>query len=230
MQVAILVGGKGTRLKPLTDDTPKPMVLVNGKPFLYYLVEYFKKKGVDDIIFLTGYMSEKIEDYFGDGSDFGIKIRYSVESKPLGTAGAIRNAYELLDDEFIVVNGDTLVEFDLQGFVENHKNKDNPISMLIIRKVGKRFGNIKVEKDIVSGFSEKENPTGFINAGIYLLNKSVLDKIEEDMFISIENDVFPKYVGKMTAFMTDGYFIDIGTIDTYEEFKKDILELEKRLL
>jgi NDP-sugar pyrophosphorylase family protein len=206
------------------------MILVNGKPFLEYLIDYFKKQGVKDFVFLTGYKSEVIEKYFKDGSSFGINIKYSKETKPLGTAGAIKNAEELLADEFIVVNGDTLVEIDLKSFIENHSIKKNPISITVIKQQGDRYGNIQINKEMVKGFSEKKESTGFINAGIYLLNKSILKSIDKHLNISIENDIFPKYLGQINAFLTNGYFIDIGTIETYEQFKKDIKKLVEKLL
>lgn len=229
MKAMILAGGLGTRLRPLTEDVPKSMVPVGGKPFLQHQIEQLKKNGITEIILLTGHLSEKIEQYFGDGSKFDVDITYSREPRPLGTAGAIRLARKFVDDTFLVVNGDCYFPIDLQRLIEFHKKKKVQATLALakVKDVG-RYGLVELDSDSrVLRYAEKSlsaKDTNTVSAGFYLLEPSVIDMIPEGN-VSMEYDIFPK-LKEFYGIAFDGYFIDIGTHETYEQFKEDA----KRLL
>ncbi len=225
MQAIILSGGKGTRLYPLTIDTPKPMLPIKGVPHLEYQIRLLKKYGITDIIFSTGYLHEKIEGYFRNGEDFGVRIRYREDGKlPLGTAGALRNCLDIAESQdLLVMNGDILTNMDLGSLINTHKESKMPITMSLI-EVDDPTGFGIVKYDTVSGkvigFDEKplniDEKDSKINAGIYCINSSLLYSIEEGTYTMLEKDVFPKYAN---AGMVHGHicshilteWLDIGT-------------------
>ncbi len=232
MKAVILVGGQGTRLRPLTLATPKPMVPLANQPFVSYVLEHLQDHGIEDIVFSMGYLPEGIKSYFGDGSRLGLNLTYVIEEHPLGTAGAVKNVEEhVRDSDFLVLNGDILTDLDIRSMIERHREKkavgtlaltpvENPTAYGLVR-----MGN----DDEVLGFLEKPSwdqiDTNLINAGTYVLSSQVLDMIPPGVEYSFERGVFPKLVGKgLYAFRSQSYWMDIGTPEKYLQAHYDILE------
>lgn len=234
MQAILLAGGLGTRLRSVVSDRPKPMALVDGKPFLHYLVEQLKKNGVTDMIFAVGYKGSMIEDYFGDGSRFGIRVLYSYEEEQLGTAGAIKNAMRYIEDEFFyVLNADTFYTIEYDSLVTLQKTT-NAKMCLVLRRVedSTRYGIVTLEGSRIIGFNEKSEVKceGLINGGVYLMSRGLLEEIPDGK-CSLENEMIPMWLSKdycLSAYVNDGYFIDIGIPEDYFRFQKYIEDLNTR--
>ncbi len=228
MKALILAGGFGTRLRSEVIDLPKPMALVAGKPFLEYQIRFLKDHGVEDIILAVHHMADKIKSYFGDGKRFGVDITYSEEEVPLGTAGAIKKAERYIDDTFLVLNGDTYTEIDLEKFLEFHKIKRSKFSIVATEmQDASRYGRIFVDGNRVVDFSEKaEGKNGLINSGAYLFEPIIFDYIEPEKNVSLEKEIFPKLSkeGLLWCFKNEGYFIDIGLPETYKKFKDHVIK------
>lgn len=233
-QAVILAGGLGTRLKKVVKDVPKPMAPVGGNPFLEYLIKLLKEAGINNILLLVGYKSSIIKEYFGDGSKFGVHISYSEEKELLGTGGAIMNAWDKLEEEFLVLNGDTFfdIEYDLlQEYIE--ENSSEALIVLRYTKDMSRYGFVEVDDSYrVRKFIEKGDlPTdrvdGYINGGIYYFKKKVLKEYcesFEDRFVSIEKDVFPRLLQRerLYGLPMGGKFIDIGIPKDYRRAQMEI--------
>ena len=234
MEAILLCGGLGTRLRSVVSDRPKPMADIAGKPFLHYLVKMLSESGVKHLIFALGYMGEQIEAYFKSGEDYGLSISYSYEDSPLGTGGAIRNALSRVSEEnVLVLNADTYFHTDYENlFMQQLKNK---AAMTIAgRKIEdiSRYGAIlKDESGRILRWNEKMSPDqaeascpGEINGGIYVMQKSLIEKIPEGKQ-SLENDCIPAWLKDgvyIQAIPSDGYFMDIGIPEDYAQFRKDI--------
>lgn len=232
MKAVILVGGQGTRLRPLTLGTPKPMVPLANKPFVAHVIEHLKESGIKDIIFSMGYLPEGIKSYFNDGSNWDLKLTYVIEDYPLGTAGAVKNVEEHIgDSDFLVLNGDILTDLDLQQLIDFHHNND-AVGTIALTPVEDptAYGLVRVGDDgAVKGFLEKPSwdqiDTNLINAGTYVLRKEVLDLIPKDTEYSFERGVFPRLVGKgLYGYSSDSYWMDIGTPEKYLQAHYDILD------
>ncbi len=233
MQAIVLVGGEGTRLRPLTFGTPKPMVPIMGVPFLARTMERLAEAGIRDVILPAGYMPQAIIDYFGDGSQLGMKITYVIEATPLGTAGAIKNVEEHITGPFVVLNGDVLTSLDLRAMMAFHKEKGGFGALHLIRvEDPSSFGCVvHDESGQISAFVEKPAPgtapTNEINAGTYLLEPGVLDFIPAGRPVSIERETFPQIIaaGKgLFAYTTDDYWIDLGRPEQYLAAHRDIMD------
>jgi mannose-1-phosphate guanylyltransferase len=228
----ILVGGSGTRLQPLTYDLPKSMVPILNKPFMEYTIAYLKQFGVEDIILTLSYLPEVIQDYFGDGRKFGVRLTYCVEKEPMGTAGAVKNAEQYLDSTFIVLNGDIFTDLDIADMLACHQGKgaratislswvDNPAA----------FGVVETDKDQrVRQFIEKPPPggetTNWINAGIYILEPEVLQYVPSHSHYMFEKGLFPLLLkmGKAVyGYPFSGYWLDMGNPAKYLSLNCDIL-------
>jgi NDP-sugar pyrophosphorylase family protein len=227
MKALILAGGLGTRLREKVDDLPKSMAPLGGKPFLEWQLMLLKKQGITDIVLCVGYMADKIKDHFGDGKKMGLNIEYSFEGKPLGTAGAIKNAAKYVDGPFLLLNGDTFFDIDFDGLVEFHEAKEALMTLsLIMVSDASRYGSVHI--DIVSrikDFKEKQpdkTEPGYVNGGVYVLEPAVLDSVESGKAVSLENDVIPGLVktNKLFGYVAECKFIDIGTNDSYEAAQK----------
>jgi NDP-sugar pyrophosphorylase family protein len=200
----ILCGGKGTRLRPLTYEIPKVLIPIKGKPILEYNIESMKKYGIENIILATGYLGKMIRDYFGDGNGFGVNIKYSEEKSPLGTGGALRMARDLLKETVIMMNGDELKDIDLRGMFSVHRGSNALITIALTEvEDPSSFGVARLEGNRILEFVEKpkkeEAPSSFINAGLYIIDPSVIDLIPEGE-VSIERQVFPLVAGKGRLF------------------------------
>ncbi len=224
MQAVVLVGGKGTRLRPLTLETPKPMVPVMNMPFLERTLRRLKAAGIEDVILPAGYLPEAITSYFGDGSAWGLHVRYVIEETPLGTAGALKNLQQYITGPFFVLNGDILTSLDLRVMLNAHQEKGGVASLHLIRvEDPSAFGCVVHDaKGRISAFVEKpsrgEAPSNEINAGTYLLEPEVLDLIPAARPVSIERETFPAIIAgdrPMYAFTTADYWIDLGKPEAY---------------
>ena len=221
MAVAILlVGGFGTRLMPLTKNTPKPMLTVAGIPVTEHQIAMAKAAGITEIVLATSYLSEIFTPYFGDGSKWGIKIKYAVEKEPLGTGGAIRNAAQLLtsNESIVILNGDVLSSHDLAEQIRQHEAHDADVTLHLTQVEDARaFGCVPTDdQGRVTAFLEKmENPiTNQINAGCYVFNPRVLSTIPLDTVVSVERETFPQLVASNAAvygYVENAYWLDIGT-------------------
>lgn len=232
MQAIVLVGGEGTRLRPLTYGTPKPMVPIAGVPFLARTMERLYHAGIRDVILPAGYMPEAIVSYFGDGSSIGMKITYVIEETPLGTAGALKNVEQHINGAFFVLNGDILTSLDLRAMMSEHERKGG-IGLLHLIRVDdpSAFGCVVHDSNnLISAFVEKpprENaPTNEINAGTYLFEQEILDLIPAGRNVSIERETFPQIIasGKgLYSYTTADYWIDLGKPEQYLSAHRDVL-------
>jgi D-glycero-alpha-D-manno-heptose 1-phosphate guanylyltransferase len=226
MKAIILAGGVGTRLKSVITDIPKPMAPVQGKPFLEYLIYQLKNWGYRDIVLSVGYLKDNIISYFGDGKPWGVSIEYSKEDLPLGTGGAIREAMsKYKDTTYLVLNGDSFYNIDFESLWNFHRVKSARASMAIASvEDASRYGSVTMNdfSEVIS-FGEKEDKTkGTINAGIYILTRSVLDNMPPGT-ISFEKEILPQLIQKgLFGSIQQGFFIDIGVPDDYNKFKEYI--------
>jgi mannose-1-phosphate guanylyltransferase len=232
LQAIVLVGGEGTRLRPLTYGTPKPMVPIVGVPFLARTMERLHRAGIREVILPAGYLPQAISDYFGDGSNIDMKITYVIEETPLGTAGALKNVEQYIRGPFFVLNGDVLTSLDLRAMQEMHEKKGG-IGLLHLIRVEdpSAFGCVVHDAGgRISAFVEKPpkgaEPTNEINAGTYLFEREVLDLIPPGRNVSIERETFPKIIeaGKgLYAYTTNDYWLDLGRPEQYLLAHRDIL-------
>lgn len=225
IDVLLLCGGKGERLKDLVKDRPKPMADIKGRPFLDILINYILNFGFLRIILCLGYKGEIVSQYYNEKSRF-FNILFSQESKPLGTAGAIKNAEHLVESNpFLVMNGDSFCPLDLFELINFHNEKKAAFTMALVKSVGdKDYGVVGVDKSqkIIS-FNEKVKikNNGFVNAGIYLLEKKIFDLIETGTKLSLEYDIFPRILSeRFYGYITKEKLIDIGTPERYAKAKK----------
>ncbi len=233
MQALILAGGEGTRLRPLTSTTPKPVVPFVDRPFIAYMLEWLRRHGVDDVVMSCGFLAAGVRDVLGDGADYGVRIRYVEEPEPLGTGGALKFAEELLGDRFLMLNGDVLTDIDLTAQIEQHERTGATGTLALVEvEDPANYGLVQVEPDgRVTDFIEKPSPdvaeaVNTISAGAYVLERSVLDLLEPGKRASIERDVFPALVGNglYARVASTGYWLDIGTPERYLQGTFDILE------
>lgn len=219
-QAIILAGGLGTRLQGVVKDVPKPMADINGKPFLEYLLNFFKKNEIKEIILSVGYKYKVIIDYFGENFS-GIKLVYSIEEEPLGTGGAIKKALNYVDsNEVFVLNGDTFFDINLSKFYKFHIEKKSNLSIgLKIMEKNNRYGIVEVDNDFrIKNFSEKRySDKALINAGIYILKKDFLLSLKLPYKFSFEKDFLERYSKTFAfyGFPLDASFIDIGLPSDY---------------
>jgi mannose-1-phosphate guanylyltransferase len=234
MKAILLAGGKGTRLRPLTIHTPKPIVPIFDRPFLRYQLDLLKQvPEIDEVVLSLNYQPRRIEEIFGDGSEAGLAIRYVVEPAPLGTAGAVRYAGESLHESVVVFNGDVLTQVDLAAVIALHRER-RAKATIVLTPVDNPAAYGLVETDDagnVRRFLEKPNPDEItcdtINAGIYVLEPDTFDRIPKDTPWSIERSFFPSLIERgetFVAYVYPGYWIDIGTPDKYTQVHRDIMD------
>jgi len=234
MKAILLAGGKGTRLRPLTIHTPKPIVPIFNRPFLHYQIDLLKQvPEIDEVILSLNYQPRRIEEIFGDGSELGIKIRYVVEPAPLGTAGAIKYAGDQLTESVVVFNGDVLTQIDLAAVLRLHRER-KARATIVLTPVDNptAYGLVETDADgNIRRFLEKPKPeevtTHNINAGIYILEPDTFDRIPSDVSWSIERSYFPSLVERgetFVAYIYQGYWIDIGTPEKYLQVHRDIMD------
>lgn len=227
MQAVILAGGLATRLRPLTETIPKSMVLINNKPFLQYQLELLKNNGITDVVLCVGYLHEQIENYLRNGKTFGMNIEYSKEGgNLLGTAGALKNASDFLQEKFFVIYGDSYVFLNFQK-VLTYFNAYNELSLMVVYKNYNKYdkSNVCLEGNKVSKYDKNNGDNMFyIDYGVSLLRKSILEFIPDGIVYSLE-DVFKKIINQnsMLAFEAKERFYEIGSFKGLEEFTNFIL-------
>lgn len=226
MQAVILAGGMGTRLQSVVSDVPKPMAPVHGKPFLEYLLQQLIRSNIRHVILSVGYKWEIIRDYFGNGAKWGLTIQYAVETEPLGTGGAIREASRLVTaDSFLVMNGDSFFDIDIFSLFQFHRAKQSNITLALVSMDNvSRYGSVELDgnSEIVKFHEKKREGHGLINSGIYVINQSVARQIPPGT-ISFEKDVLPCRTGdRVFGAIREGYFIDIGIPEDYRSFSEAI--------
>ncbi|WP_243096940.1 mannose-1-phosphate guanyltransferase [Thermohalobacter berrensis] len=227
-----MAGGKGTRLRPLTCDIPKPMVPILNKPVMEYIINLLKKHDINDIAVTMAYFPSVITDYFGDGQEWGVNLNYFIEDVPLGTGGSVKNAEEILDDTFVVISGDALTDINLREAIKFHKDKNSKATLVLKKEsVPLEYGVIITDDEgRIVRFLEKpswgEVFSDTINTGIYILEPEVLDYYKKGDNFDFSKDLFPKLLRDkvpMYGYVTDDYWCDIGNLNTYKLTQYDIL-------
>ncbi len=236
----LLVGGRGTRLAPLTNNIPKPMLQVAGVPFTEHQINKARGAGITEIVLATSFKAELFEPYFGDGTNFGISIKYAVEEVALGTSGAISNAAAMLEGSgpVAIFNGDVLSKHDLDAQFKFHESKGADVTLYLTEVVDARaYGAVELDSaGRVSAFNEKmENPpTNIINAGCYIFNRDVIASIPFGKVISVERETFPQLLAtgaKVFGFIDKSYWLDIGTPAALLKASRDLVfEMNKEFL
>ena len=230
----LLVGGKGTRLAPLTNQTPKPMLKVAGKPVTEHQIVKAREAGITEIVLATSYLAEVFEPYFGDGSKFGITICYAVEETPLGTGGAIANAADLLsleeNESVAIFNGDVLSAHDLCQQINLHHSKDADVTLYLTEVDDARaYGCVPVNQDgrVLEFLEKMDNPTAnTINAGCYIFSSRAISEIPRNSVVSVERDTFPHLLKngfKVFGFVDKKYWIDMGTPQSFIRASRDLI-------
>jgi mannose-1-phosphate guanylyltransferase len=227
----ILVGGQGTRLRPLTSTVPKPVVRLVDRPFISFMLEWLHGHGIDDVIMSCGFLADGVRSVLGDGSTLGIRLRFVEEPEPLGTAGALKLAEPMLDERFLMLNGDVLTDLDLSAQIAQHLDSGARATLSLVPvEDPSAYGVVMLEEDrSVRDFVEKPSPdkieSNLISAGAYVLEREILELIPPDRKVSIEREVWPTLIGDgLYGFPSDSYWLDIGTPERYLQGTFDILE------
>jgi mannose-1-phosphate guanylyltransferase len=220
VKAVIIAGGLGTRLRPLTNKTPKPMLPVGEKPILEHLINWTKKSGIKSVVLCVSYLKESIEDYFEDGKKFGIKIEYAVSKKQLATAGQLKTAEEFIDDDFVCMYGDSIFNFSLKKMIKQHSTKKSFITMSLNEyKTNLPYGVIQTSKNgKVLSWNEKPEIKANVNMGCYVMNSKVFNLIPKNKPYGMD-DVIKKAMKNKTvnSFITKKGFIDIGNKESYKQ-------------
>jgi mannose-1-phosphate guanylyltransferase len=221
VKAVILAGGLGTRLRPLTNNKPKPMLPVGGKPILEHLVNWAKSNGIESIVLCVSYFRKSIEDYFQDGKKFGIKIEYAVSSNQLATAGQLKTAEEFINDDFVCLYGDSIFNFSLKNMIKQHSAKKAFVTMSLNEyKTNLLYGVIETSKNgRVLNWNEKPEIKANINMGCYIMNPKVFSLIPKNKSYGMD-DVIKKAMKrkeKVNSFITKKGFIDIGNKESYKQ-------------
>jgi mannose-1-phosphate guanylyltransferase len=229
MQALILVGGEGTRLRPLTETVPKPVMPLAGRPFLSYMVDWLGRHGVEEVVLACGFGAAAVREVLGEGD--GPRLRYVEEPEALGTAGAIKFAAEQLGDRFLALNGDVLSDLDLSALASFHEQRGSRATLGLYPVADATgYGLVRCGGDgEIREFLEKPDPgqagPGEINAGTYVLERSVLELVPDGRAVSIEREIFPRLIGAgLHGLRLEGYWMDIGTPQRYLQASWDILE------
>jgi NDP-sugar pyrophosphorylase family protein len=229
MQTVIFAGGLGTRLRPFTYEIPKVMIPVREKPFLEYILKLLKKNGLDKIVLCIGYLGKQIEDYFENGRSLGIDIRYSYEdeNKLLGTGGALKNAEQLLDDEFVVLNGDTFLDINYQDLISffHEKGKMGVLAGFLNNpKIMPNNMEIDGKNKVINYNKEMEIKNNCVDAGVSVFKKNILNLISENKKVSLETEIYPLLIRQNEFFVypTDRRFYDVGTFERLKIFSQII--------
>lgn len=239
MRAVLMAGGSGTRLRPLTCDLPKPMVPILNRPIAEHILNLLKRHHITEVIATLHYLPDVMRDYFQDGSDFGMEITYAVEDEqPLGTAGCVKNTAELLDDTFLVISGDCITDFDLQAAIAFHREKGSKATLILTRVPNPiEFGVVITDaQQRIIRFLEKPSTSEIfsdtVNTGTYILEPEVLDYLPTQEESDFSQDLFPLLLAKgepMYGFIAEGYWCDVGHLDTYREAQYEALENKVKL-
>jgi mannose-1-phosphate guanylyltransferase len=231
MQAVILVGGEGTRLRPLTSTIPKPVVPLVDRPFIVFMLEWLRGHGIEDVIMSCGFLATSVRNVLGDGSSLGIRLRYVEEPDPRGTAGALKFAESMLEERFLMLNGDVLTDIDITAQVAQHERTGARATLALVPvEDPSAYGLVHLDEDrAVSDFVEKPSSdsidTNLISAGAYVLEREVLELVPEQRNVSIEREVWPLLIGNgLYGFPSESYWLDIGTPERYLKGTFDIIE------
>src|SRR5437660_4399495 len=231
MQALILVGGEGTRLRPLTSTVPKPVVPLVDRPLISFMLEWLHAHGIDDVIMSCGFLATSVRNVLGDGSSFGMRLRFVEEPDPRGTAGALKFAEPMLEERFLMLNGDVLTDLDLTAQIAQHVQTGAKATLALVPVADpSAYGLVHLHEDrSVRDFVEKPSPdaidTNLISAGAYVLEREVLELVPADRNVSIEREVWPLLVGKgLYGFPSESYWMDIGSPDRYLQATFDLIE------
>ncbi|MBE9593581.1 MAG: NTP transferase domain-containing protein [Proteobacteria bacterium] len=233
MKAVILAGGKGTRLKPYTTVFPKPLMPIGDKPILEIVVKQLKSYGFDEIIITVGHLAELIMTFFGDGGKFGVKIKYSREDKPLGTAGGLGLIKNELNETFLMMNGDVLTTLDFSDLVSYHK-RNGAIATIGLKKrdVKIDFGVVELDNDnSIVGYTEKPKIDYLVSMGVYVFDPRVLEYIRPNEYLDFP-DLIKELISNgetVKGYVYDGYWLDIGRPDDYERANREIEEIYPKL-
>ena len=227
-KVVLMAGGLGTRLRPLTNAIPKPLLKVGDKPILQTIIENFAAQGFGEFILSVNYKAEMFEEYFGNGENFGVRIRYVHEEQRLGTAGALSLMRGMLDAPFFVMNGDVLTNIDFTRMLDFHHSRSSAATMAV-REYDYQipFGVVRTDTDRILSIEEKPIYSYFVNAGIYLLNPETIDLIPHDSYFDMP-DLFSRMIAKkesVHAYKVEDYWLDIGRIEQFQQAQKEYGEV-----
>ena len=232
MKAVIIAGGLGTRLRPLTNNTPKPMLPIGEKPILEHLVNWTKKGGIKSVILCVSYLKESIEDYFGDGEKFGVKIEYAISKKQLATAGQLKTAEKFIDDDFVCMYGDSIFNFSLRSMIKQHSIKKPFVTMSLNEyKTTLPYGVIETsKKGKVVNWNEKPEIKANVNMGCYIMNPQVFNLIPKNKSYGMD-DVIKKIMKKNTvnSFITKKGFTDIGNKESYKQACDEYNNKQRRI-
>jgi mannose-1-phosphate guanylyltransferase len=231
MQAVILVGGEGTRLRPLTSTVPKPVVPLVDRPFISFMLEWLGKHGIDDVIMSCGFLATSVRNVLGDGAGLGIRLRFVEEPDPRGTAGALKFAEPMLDERFLMLNGDVLTDIDLSAQIAQHERTGAKATLSLVPVADpSAYGLVHLNEDrSVRDFVEKPSTdaidTNLISAGAYVLQREILQLVPPERNVSIEREVWPLLIGNgLYGFPSESYWLDIGSPDRYLQGTFDIIE------
>lgn len=233
MKAVIMAGGEGTRLRPLTSNCPKPMLPLANRPMMEHIITLLKRHGVDEVVVTVAFLANQIRNYFGDGSEFGVKMVYATEDQPLGTAGSVRNAMDVLDERFLVISGDVLTDIDLGKILSAHEEKQAIATIGLVAVENPLEFGIVITRDDGSIERFLEKPTwgqvfsDTINTGIFVLEPEIFDFIPADRPVDFSSEVFPALLeaGKpLFGAVAEGYWEDVGTLEAYVSAHKDVMD------
>lgn len=231
MQAVILVGGEGTRLRPLTSTVPKPVVPLVDRPFIAYMLDWLRGHGIDDVIMSCGFLATSVRNVLGDGSAYGVRLRFVEEPDPRGTAGALKYAESMLDEQFLMLNGDVLTDIDLGAQIAQHNDSGAKATLALVPvEDPTAYGLVHLlannaVRDFVEKPSSDQIDTNLISAGAYVLQREILELVPPDRQVSIEREVWPKLVGDgLYGHPSNSYWLDIGTPGRYLKGTFDIIE------
>jgi mannose-1-phosphate guanylyltransferase len=231
MQAVILVGGEGKRLRPLTSTVPKPVVPLVDRPFISYMLEWLRQHGIDDVIMSCGFLATSVRNVLGDGSGLGLRLRFVEEPDPRGTAGALKFAEPMLDERFLMLNGDVLTDIDLTRQIAQHEQTGAKATLALVGVPDPTaYGLVHLNEDhSVREFLEKPSSdsidSNLISAGAYVLEREILELVPPDRNVSIEREVWPLLVGNgLYGSPSESYWLDIGTPERYLQATFDIIE------
>jgi mannose-1-phosphate guanylyltransferase len=229
MKAVVLAGGLGTRLRPLTYVMPKAMLPVGDKPIIEHILNYLKKSNaIDEVIIATAYLGKNIEDYLNSGEDFSINIEYARGKRPLGTAGQLKSAETFIDDTFLLMNGDILIEVVISDMIKFHESK-NGIGTVALKPylLPVKYGVIDTNNDnLILNWREKPNIPLIMNIGLYVLEPKIFDYIPSDRAVSLERETFPKVISsgeKLYGFKTETNYLDIGDLESLDKAHQEFL-------
>src|SRR3569833_2961651 len=239
MKAVVMAGGEGTRLRPLTSNRPKPLVPILNKPCMQHTIELLKRYGITDIVVTLYYLADEIEGYFGDGSELGVNLYYTVEDTPLGTAGSVKKAEEYLkDDTFVIVSGDALTDIDLEKAIGYHRDKES-VATLVLQHVDNplEFGVVITDDEgRIRRFLEKpswgEVFSDTVNTGMYILEPSIFDYMEKDKPYDWSQDIFPRLLREekpMFGYVMGEYWTDVGSLQQYRQAQYEMLQGKTQL-